>query len=267
MFTDAHTTSSVCTPSRYSLLTGRYNWRTRLQGGVASAKGEPLIAPDRLTLGGLLQEQGYHTAIVGKWHLDYRHATPESLSGVEVSRRTGKRWPAPAPVGAKVVGGPTTRGFDTFYGFHHSRIMSSIVDGDTIVEEIDTVDVLPRLTERAVAYLEERAPAARAGEPFFLYFPQSSPHTPIIPAPAWRGQGKLGGTIPEQDRPVRPALFALCECAPRRCKAPRSCYLGSWRESPSFGGLRQPDRHPPLSRADLSVPVGPTPVFLAGSWW
>ena len=68
-FTDAHTSSGVCTPTRYSLLTGRYHWRTRLQSGVLGGFSKPLIAKDRLTLAGLLKQNGYHTACIGKWHL------------------------------------------------------------------------------------------------------------------------------------------------------------------------------------------------------
>lgn len=70
-FTDAHGGSSVCTPKRYGVLTGRYAWRTRLQAGVLSGHVEPLIAPDRLTVPGFLKQHGYHTAIIGKWHLGY----------------------------------------------------------------------------------------------------------------------------------------------------------------------------------------------------
>ncbi|MFN9913819.1 MAG: sulfatase-like hydrolase/transferase, partial [Pirellulaceae bacterium] len=68
-FTDAHTSSGVCTPTRYSLLTGRYHWRTRLQSGVLGGFSRPLIDKDRLTLAGMLSQQGYHTACFGKWHL------------------------------------------------------------------------------------------------------------------------------------------------------------------------------------------------------
>ncbi|NBW90585.1 MAG: arylsulfatase, partial [Gammaproteobacteria bacterium] len=68
-FTDAHTPSSVCTPTRYGLLTGRYNWRTRLQNGVLGGLSPRLIEPGRETIASLLKKQGYHTAAIGKWHL------------------------------------------------------------------------------------------------------------------------------------------------------------------------------------------------------
>ena len=69
MFTDAHAPSSVCTPTRYSVLTGRYSWRSRLQSGVLGGMAEPLIAPGRQTIASFLQEHGYATACIGKWHL------------------------------------------------------------------------------------------------------------------------------------------------------------------------------------------------------
>ena len=68
-FTDPHSTSSVCTPTRYSLLTGLYNWRTKLQRGVLGGLSPRLIEPGRITLASLLKEHGYHTACIGKWHL------------------------------------------------------------------------------------------------------------------------------------------------------------------------------------------------------
>ena len=67
-FTDAHSSSAVSSPSRYTLLTGRYHWRTRLQSGIVNVFGEPLIAPDRLTIASLVKQQGYQTACIGKWH-------------------------------------------------------------------------------------------------------------------------------------------------------------------------------------------------------
>ncbi|MDP6061194.1 MAG: sulfatase-like hydrolase/transferase, partial [Pirellulaceae bacterium] len=106
-FTDAHSGSSVCTPTRYGLMTGRYAWRTRLQSGVLTG-GESLIATGRLTLAKLLRQQGYHTAVIGKWHLG------TLFDGEHVSGKV--------KVGSTVTHGPLDRGgFDEFHGFHHAR--------------------------------------------------------------------------------------------------------------------------------------------------
>ena len=75
-FTDGHSSSGVCSPSRYTLLTGRYHWRTRLQAGIVGVFGTPLIAQDRLTVAGLLKQHGYRTACVGKWHLGWDWPIP-----------------------------------------------------------------------------------------------------------------------------------------------------------------------------------------------
>ncbi len=115
-FTDAHSGSSVCTPTRYGLLTGRYAWRTRLQSGVFGDYPEPLIAPDRLTIGGLLQKQGYLTACIGKWHLGF------TLDGE-------------AKVGTKIVGGPITRGFDYYFGYSRSKVIQSLIENDKVIED------------------------------------------------------------------------------------------------------------------------------------
>ncbi|MDP4625870.1 MAG: arylsulfatase [Akkermansiaceae bacterium] len=189
VFTDAHTTSSVCSPSRYGLLTGRYNWRTTLQRGVLTGGDAPLIAADRLTLGKLFQSQGYKTAIFGKWHLNYSYEVPEGA----VKPKRGKDFLlAAAPVGTHIPDGPLTRGFDVFHGFHHARTMSSIVEGDTIVREIPVVEVLPEITDAAADFIDDHAAEAKEGKPFFMYFPLSSPHTPIAPAPEWKGKGVVG---------------------------------------------------------------------------
>src|SRR3954465_2173186 len=68
-FTDAHSGSAVCTPTRYGIMTGRYAWRTKLQSGVLGGLSPRLIEPARLTVAALLKKQGYHTAAIGKWHL------------------------------------------------------------------------------------------------------------------------------------------------------------------------------------------------------
>ena len=173
-FTDAHTASSVCTPSRYALLTGRYCWRTRLQKGVLTGGKEPLIAADRLTLGKMLKAKGYNTAMSGKWHLDFH-------------------WNgSPKKVGTKIPDGPLTRGFDTWLGFHHARSMNVLCKDDQVIEIIKPIEMLPRTTRFAVDYINKKAAAAKRGTPFFLYMAFGSPHTPIVPTKEWIGKSGLG---------------------------------------------------------------------------
>lgn len=191
-FTDAHTTSSVCTPSRYGLLTGRYNWRTTLQSFVLSHNSGPLIAEDRITLGTLFNEQGYHTAMLGKWHLGMTNVVPEELKGMEKPKSTDARNLAPVPIGTQVPDGPITRGFDTYFGWSNARCMSSLIKQDTYIEQIDNVDVLPRLIKEVGAYIDAKSTDAKKGEPFFAYIPLSSPHSPIVPSKEWKGKGGLG---------------------------------------------------------------------------
>ncbi|MGI9473206.1 MAG: sulfatase family protein, partial [Rubripirellula sp.] len=191
-FTDAHTASSVCTPSRYALLTGRYCWRSRLQKGVVTGNDEPLIAVGQPTVQGLLGRSGYDTAIIGKWHLNYNYEGEHAKRGKDPRGVNFK--PAPAPIGNRIPDGPLTRGFDYYFGFHHAREMSSLCENDRIIEEIDVVDMLPRLTERAVDYVSTKGRAQRKADasPFFLYLPLSSPHTPIVPSKEWIGKSGLG---------------------------------------------------------------------------
>ncbi len=174
IFTDAHGGSSVCTPTRYGLMTGRYAWRTRLQSGVLTG-GESLIAPERLTIAKFLQQQGYHTAIIGKWHLGML------FDGQHV---TGK-----VQVGSQVTEGPLDRGgFDEFHGFHHSRQINTWIDNDVVTAELEPVEMLPRLTQTAIDYIAQRA---REDTPFFLYVPWNAPHSPVVPSPAWKGKSGL----------------------------------------------------------------------------
>ena len=91
IFTDAHSGSSVCTPTRYGVLTGRYSWRTKLQSGVVQGFAPCLIVKDRPTVASFLKQQGYHTAIIGKWHLDFKYLDPKS--GKEYSRKNHKTPP------------------------------------------------------------------------------------------------------------------------------------------------------------------------------
>ena len=123
IFTDAHSGSSVCTPTRYGLMTGRYSWRTRLQKGVVTGYAPSLIADDRPTVAGFLKDQGYSTAVIGKWHLDFLYNDPKT--GKQLGSRKGSKKGLP-PIGAKTPDGPIHRGFDYYHGFHHARHMVPI---------------------------------------------------------------------------------------------------------------------------------------------
>ena len=79
-FTDAHTPSAVCTPTRYGVVTGRYCWRTRLKKGVLGGSSPPLIDPQRATVASVLKNKGYTTAIVGKWHLGLEYGRKDGNS-------------------------------------------------------------------------------------------------------------------------------------------------------------------------------------------
>jgi arylsulfatase A len=125
-FTDAHSSSGVCSPSRYTLLTGRYHWRTRLQAGIVGLWGVPLIAPDRLTIAELAKRHGYRTACIGKWHLGWDWSIPpESKKYFLTGGYGGKKditatdahlaaWRA--VFSKSIEGGPVTRGFDEYFG-------------------------------------------------------------------------------------------------------------------------------------------------------
>ena len=182
IFSDAHSGSAVCTPTRYGLLTGRYSWRTRLQNGVAQGFKPCLVAPDRLTVAGLLKKQGYHTGIIGKWHLDFQYQDPETGALLPKKGR--------APIGATIPDGPVHRGFDYFHGFHHAGHMDRIIENDKVIEILEEIHCLPRLTQKSVAYIEERAKSP--DQPFFLYVPLGSPHAPIVPTEEWQGKSGLG---------------------------------------------------------------------------
>lgn len=189
IFTDAHSGSSVCTPTRYGLMTGRYSWRTTLQRGVVQGFAPNLIAEGRPTVASFLQGQGYHTGIVGKWHLNFQYADAESG---EILKRGGKgkgKRIKLAPVGSKIPDGPLTRGFDYYHGFHHAGDMKGVIENDTVIAHEEEIHMLPRLTQKAVEYIDGRA--ADKETPFFLYVPYGSPHSPVVPTEAWQGKSGL----------------------------------------------------------------------------
>jgi arylsulfatase A-like enzyme len=204
-FTDSHSGSSVCTPTRYGVLTGRYAWRSRLQNGVLDGYVQPLIAADRLTVPALLKQQGYHTACIGKWHLGF---TIEGAGkGGGKAKDEGKFMGA--PLDAITHDGPMTRGFDEFFGFHHARMMKSVFENDRVTQIIEPVDMLPALVKRTGEHIAERA---KAGQPFFIYLALNSPHTPIVPSKEWQGQsgvGAYGDFVMETDWAVGEVLAAL----------------------------------------------------------
>lgn len=222
IFTDAHGSSAVCTPTRYGILTGRYNWRSRLQSGVLNGYSPALIKPGQLTVAALLKEQGYQTACFGKWHLGL-DLPPNPTSGDAAAN------PAPAPVDftRPITDSPVNHGFDYFFGISGSLDMPPFVyiennhwtEVPTVEKrwgrqgpaaaDFEAVDVLPTLTRKVIAYLDEHA---RTGGPIFLYFPLNSPHTPIVPAPAWKGKSGIndyGDFVMETDWAVGQVLAAM----------------------------------------------------------
>lgn len=203
IFTDAHSGSSVCTPTRYGIMTGRYSWRTRLQKGVVTGFAPSLIAKDRATVAGFLKSRGYHTTAVGKWHLDFEYLDPKT--GEAYSQKKHKT----PPIGAKIPDGPIHRGFDYYHGFHHARNMEAVIENDRVIEHDAVVNMLPRLTRKSVEYIES---SQGKKPPFFLYIPLGSPHTPIVPSPGWEGKsglGKYGDFVMQTDAVVGAVSRAL----------------------------------------------------------
>ena len=210
VFTDAHSGSSVCTPTRYGILTGRYCWRSRLKSGVLGGYSRPLVEPGRLTIAQLARRHGYATGCVGKWHLGMD--MPLADGGVADDRGNfvngyAKAWDV--DYSGKISGGPNALGFDYYYGISASLDMSPYVfienDRFTAVptkkkkivrfgpaaDDFEAVNVLPTLTEKAVGFVREHAAASRDQTPFFLYFPLSAPHAPIEPTDPWRGKSGI----------------------------------------------------------------------------
>ena len=197
-FTDAHSSSSVSTPSRYSLLTGRYNWRSDLKSGVLMGYNKALISPDRRTIASVLRDQGYQTACIGKWHLGWDWNNIEAgKDSVDFSK--------------PITNGPTTRGFDYFYGIIASLDMAPYVyvendmptalpDRETVndgmkywrkgptASDFDHEQTLPNFINRAVDYIHDKS---KEDKPFYLYLPLPAPHTPILPIKEYQGKSGL----------------------------------------------------------------------------
>lgn len=215
-FTDAHSGSSVCSPTRYGLLTGRYAWRTRLVSGVLQPYDPPLIEAGRLTLPGLLKQKGYHTACIGKWHL-----------GWDWPRKKGEEDP---DFTQPIANGPIVRGFDEYFGTHvpnhppycfirNDRTVGLPTDRKT-VRDLDGRpgpmlpgwqfdQILPTLAQRVTEHIAQRA---QDKQPFFLYFTLTSPHEPISPTAEFRGKSglnALGDFLLQTDAVVGQVVAAL----------------------------------------------------------
>lgn len=242
-FTDGHSSSGVCSPSRYTLLTGRYHWRTRLQSGIVSVFGAPLIAPDRLTIAGLLKQQGYRTAAIGKWHLGWDWPIPQNKVALfrDISTAS-KSLPSPEQLALwrevfsqPIPGGPTSRGFDEYFGtdvpnwppycfIENDRtqgIPTEFLPGELLRGHMASSQgpalpgwklepILTALGDRACEFITRTA--ARS-EPFFLYLPLTTPHTPLAVNEAWRGRSGLisafADLVMETDAAVGRVLDAL----------------------------------------------------------
>ncbi len=232
-FTDAHAASSVCTPSRYSILTGRYCWRTPLKQSVLWEWDPPLIEPGRLTVASLLRDNGYRTACIGKWHLGWEWPTrdgrpvTEGLGigefNVDERYRRGRR----IDYGEAIRGGPVDCGFDSYFGvdvpnfppyawFEGDRLTALPVEEKpesmfghpgVMTPGWKLEAMIPAFVDRARSCIAQSGP-----DPFFLYMALTSPHTPIVPNAEFLGRsgaGRYGDFVCEVDWVVGQIMEAL----------------------------------------------------------
>jgi len=213
-FMDAHSSSSVCSPTRYGLLTGRYNWRTPLQEWVLACYEPPLIKQERTTLPEMLKENDYATTCIGKWHLGWNwHGEHRSERIEERNGLDNFKWDYTKPI----TGGPNEHGFDYYFGTHVPNFPPfTFIENDHVVElptssyeynqnpdfvvmprefegspmapgwEFD--QILPEITERAVEYIHTQS---KSNQPFFLYFSMTSPHEPVVPTERFSGKSGI----------------------------------------------------------------------------
>ena len=217
-FTDAHSSSAVCSPTRYGVMTGRYNWRTKLQSSVLGGLSPRLIEPGRTTVASFLKSQGYATACIGKWHLGMDWVKLPGKNVSELSIETAEQVHN-VDYAKPITNGPTSVGFDSYFGISASLDMVPycFIENDHVTAvPTETMklamnkggpasftregpgapgftgeSVLPTLITHAVETIGKQAADAKAGKPFFIYLPLNSPHTPILPNKEWRGKSGL----------------------------------------------------------------------------
>jgi arylsulfatase A-like enzyme len=232
-FTDAHTNSAVCTPTRYGILTGRYAWRSPLKKGVLNGHSDHLIEPDRETVASLLQSHGYATAAVGKWHLgmDWQSENDAAVKADGVG----------AMPQAAIENGPNAVGFDYYFGISaslnmspHAYIENNHMLGDLVLLETPEDVKAAGLTGAKIGWFDKAFRQDRVmttffdksidwirsqqadgpDQPFFLYLPLNAPHSPIVPREEFTGASKLsphGDFVMEVDHHVGRLLAALDE--------------------------------------------------------
>lgn len=236
-FTDAHSSSGICTPSRYALLTGRYHWRKF--HGIVNSWGDSVFADQRLTLPEMLAAGGYTTACIGKWHLGFDWSAIRKPNAKPI--KSGKRttWTADAFDWTKPIpNGPLAHGFEYYFGDDVPNFPPYAWIENERVIEAPTVPyvpdprpsegapegrpgpmvagwkqdaVMPTLTKRAVQWIAEQR---GSDQPFFLYWPWTSPHAPIVPTKDWQGKTAAGGYgdfVAQSDHHAGQVLTALDE--------------------------------------------------------
>jgi arylsulfatase A-like enzyme len=243
-FTDAHSPSSVCTPTRYGILTGRYCWRSRLPRGVLRGYGQALIEPQETTVAEVLKKSGYTTGVVGKWHLGLdwkiKENYQDSISAfgdAPILADINSEW---INFDVPPANGPRTHGFDYSYilpasldmepyCYLENDVMTKPLNQYTpgndlntgytgafwrpglMAEDFDFYEVLPTFIEKAVDFVRIHS---EDENPFFLYLPLAAPHTPWVPKEYFRDQsaaGQYGDFVQMVDATVGDLLNSLEE--------------------------------------------------------
>ncbi len=224
-FTDAHSASTVCTPSRYSLMTGRMCFRTGYRGGVFTGAGGPsLIEKDRMTLPGMLRDQGYATGCVGKWHVGMTFQTKDDKPVHQVKVEGNSRELDQVKLidfTRPITDGPVHRGFEYFFGTAccpGTDWLYAYMENDRVPippDHLLDVSTLPKhpyandcrrgwvapgfnhemldmmFLDKSKAWLEQQVKRDPA-KPFFLYHAMQAPHLPSFAAPQFKGKSNAG---------------------------------------------------------------------------